>query len=443
VPLSALEQQVCDLIERRKDQLVRLAADLVGFDTTARVPEDPPRDERALQEYLAERLGAAGAETELFEPDSAEFESGPLYAPGLRFEGRPQLIARFAGAGGGRSLLFNGHIDAVSAEPLDRWTSPPFEAEVRDGKLYGRGSCDMKGGIAGMVFAAEILADAGVRLAGELIVATNTDEESSGAGGLGLVKRGVKADAGVVTEPTGFDVWISCRATSYAEITVPGRPGHAEVYQPHWRDGGAVNAIEKAQVLLDAIRRLRDEWSRRSDLRHPRLSMPDVLPTMISAGEWAVTYPAECTITIAVLCVPQQTDDEGWSFAVEREVDDWILRATAADAWLAENPPRIDWWPNRVMSLEVSPDEPIVSIMSEATADIGRPGRLSGLDSWYDGATFTRLGGTPAIAYGPEGFLPDGRSVAHTIDEHVPVDGLVACAKGLAVAAMRFCGVSS
>ena len=169
----------------------------------------------------------------------------------MGFEGRPQLVARFPGGGGGRSLLLNGHIDAVSAEPLDRWTSSPFKAEVRDGILYGRGSCDMKGGVACMTFAAEVLADLGIRLAGDLIVATNTDEESSGAGGLGLVLRGVEADAGIVTEPTGFDVWISCRGTSYAEVVVPGHPGHAEVYQPHWRDGGAVNAIEKAQIVLD------------------------------------------------------------------------------------------------------------------------------------------------------------------------------------------------
>jgi acetylornithine deacetylase len=298
----------------------------------------------------------------------------------------------------------------------------------------------MKGGIACMVFAAEVLAEQGIRLAGDLLVTTNTDEESSGAGGLALVLKGIKADAGIVTEPTGFDVWISCRGTSYAVVTVPGRPGHAEVFQPHWAEGGAVNAIEKAQVVLEAMKRLREEWSRRSDLRHPRLSIPDILPTMISAGEWAVTYPAACRITIAVLCVPQQTDEEGWTFAVEHEVDEWIARAAAADPWLAENPPTVEWWPNRVMSLEIPADDPIVSVMSEATADIGRPGKLSGLDSWYDGATFTRLGGTPAIAYGPPGFSPDGRSVAHTIDEYVPVDGLVACAQGLAVAAMRFCG---
>ena len=441
--LSERERQVVDEIERGRDQLVALASDLIGFDTTARNPEDPPRQERELQEFLGERLRRAGAEVEIFEPDPADFVGKPLYRPGMGFDGRPQLVARFPGlptpTRAGMSLMLNGHIDAVSAEPFDQWTSHPFRAAVRDGKLYGRGSCDMKGGIACMVYAAEVLARRGVRLAGDLLVTTNTDEESSGAGGLALVLRGVAADAAVVTEPTEFDVWICCRGSSYGTITVPGRPGHAEVYQPHWREGGAVNAIEKAQVVLDAIRRLREEWRARSDLRHPRLTVPDVLATVIEAGEWAVTYPAECRITIAVIYLPVQTDDEGWGFAVEREVDEWVARAAAADPWLAENPPRIDWWPNRVMSLEIPPDEPIVAVMSEATADVGRPGRLSGLDSWYDGATLTRLGGTPAIAYGPPGFPREGRSVAHTIDEHVPVDGLVTCAQGLAVAAMRFC----
>jgi acetylornithine deacetylase len=164
------------------------------------------------------------------------------------------------------------------------------------------------------------------------------------------------------------------------------------------------------------------------------------VPTIVSGGEWAVTYPADCRITVAVLYLPAQTDDEGWGHAVEREVDEWIARAAAADPWLAENPPTIAWWPNRVMALEIPSELEVVDVMSQATADIGCRGNLSGLDSWYDGATFTRLGGTPAIAYGPPGFAPDGRTVAHTIDEYVPVDGLVKCAQGLAVAAMRYCG---
>jgi acetylornithine deacetylase len=441
--LTDAERQVCAAIEADADTLVGLAAALIGFDTTARNPGDPPREEAQLQEYLAARLAEAGAETDVFEPDTEVMRGQPLVPPGLEFAGRPQLIACRRGRGGGRSLVFNGHIDVVSGEPRSEWTSDPFRAEVRDGKLYGRGACDMKGGIAAMVFAVETLAKRGIDLAGDLLVATNTDEESSGAGGTALVRRGLTADAAIVTEPTGSRVWVACRGSEYGVIRVPGRPGHAEVRQPDWRAGGAVNAIEKATVVIEAIRELRADWGQRPGLDHPYVSRPDLLATMATSGEWPVTYPASCELTIAVMYVPAQADERGWGSAVRREVEERITRYTAAhDDWLAEHPPTFEWWPNAVMPLEIDPAEPIVASMLEATRDIGRPGQLGGLDSWYDGATLTHLGGIPAIGYGPPGFNPDGTSVAHIVDEYVPIDGLVACAQGLAVAAMRFCGTT-
>lgn len=430
--LSETERRLIDEIADRRDELVELASKLIAFDTTARHVGDPPREEAALQEYLAGRLEAAGAATELWEPSEAELAGRPLVPDGLDFHGRPQLAARFAGRGGGRSLLLNGHVDAVSSEPKEQWTSEPNRADVRDGKLYGRGSNDMKGGIASMVVAAEVLAEES--LAGDLTLCTNTDEESSGAGAMACVAHGVSADAGIVTEPTGFNVWIACRGSIYAEIEVPGRPGHAENAQPHWRKGGAVNAIEKATIVLEEIGRLREEWRGREDLRHPYLSPSDMVPTVIAGGEWPVTYPASCRLTCGVLYVPAQADPDGWASAVQAEVAERLARAAAGDDWLAEHPPAITW-SAAVMPMEISPDEPIVAAVLEAGRDVGRPGGLAGLDSWYDGATFTLLGSTPAIAFGPSGF-----GTAHAIDEYVPVDDLVACAQALAVTAVRFCG---
>ena len=206
VALTDREQGVCEAIGAERDRLVDLACQLIGFDTTARQPGDPPRQEAALQQCLAGRLSDVGAKVDVWEPDAVALQGKPLVPPGLDFAGRPQLIGSLKGSGGGRSLVFNGHIDVVPAEPLDRWTSDPFVASVRDGLLYGRGACDMKGGIAAMVFAVEALASNGVVLAGDVLVATNTDEESSGAGGTALVEHGLRADAGIVTEPTGFDV---------------------------------------------------------------------------------------------------------------------------------------------------------------------------------------------------------------------------------------------
>ena len=132
----------------------------------------------------------------------------------------------------------------------------------------------MKGGIAAMTVAAETLAALGIELAGDLVVATNTDEESSGAGSQALVQHGLTADAGIVTEATGFAVWVACRGSEYGEITVPGRTGHAEVEHGHWSEGGAVNAIEKAMVVIAALQSLREDWRKRSAFRHAYLSVP-------------------------------------------------------------------------------------------------------------------------------------------------------------------------
>ncbi|MGZ4178352.1 MAG: M20 family metallopeptidase [Solirubrobacteraceae bacterium] len=440
--LSNVERSVCDAIAAGRDELVELASALIAFDTTAREIGDPPRQEAALQDYLAEGLRAYGAEIDLFEPDPAALAGAPLVPQGLDFAGRPQLIATLRGAGTGRSLLFNGHIDVVSAEPRSQWTSDPFTPEVREGRLYGRGACDMKGGVAAMSNAAQAIAAAGIRLAGDLIVATNTDEESSGAGGTALVRRGLRADAGIVTEPTDFRTWVACRGSEYGVIRVPGRPGHAEVRHPDWRHGGAVNAIEKAGVVLDAIAALRERWAGEDRFRHPVLSVPSLLPTVVSGGEWPVTYPASCDLTIAVMYLPIQADADGWGSEVRAEVQEWIVRESARDDWLAEHPPSITWWTNGVMPMEIPVSEPIVSAMLQASADLGLRRELGGLDSWYDGATHTLLAGIPSIGYGPPGFDPDGATVAHTIDEYVPVDGLVSCAQALAVVALRFCGVA-
>ncbi len=149
---AALERRVAAEVRRRAPDLVDLLATLVGFDTRVPGPDLAPREEAALQAHLAGRLEAAGLAVEVWEPDVADLPPTryPI-PPGHHFRGRPQLVARRAGTGGGRSLLFNGHIDVVSAEPVERWTTDPFRADVRDGRLYGRGACDMKGGVAAMV----------------------------------------------------------------------------------------------------------------------------------------------------------------------------------------------------------------------------------------------------------------------------------------------------
>jgi acetylornithine deacetylase len=438
----SLEQRIAAAVDERAEDLVALASELIRFDTTVRgTPDEPPRDEAALQETLAARLEAVGAEVELSEPEPGSLDRWQRQVPaGLGFAGRPQLVARLPGSAGGRSLFLCGHVDAVTAEPRERWASDPFEPEVRDGLLYGRGACDMKGGVATIVGAVEALAEAGVELAGELVIATVTDEEWNGAGALAIASQGVGADAGIVPEATGFEPWVACRGVLNPTITVAGRPGHAETPQPDWREGGAVNAIEKAIVVLDAVRELRERWRDETE-RHPLLAPGELIPTVIGGGEWWVSYPASCTTSVDVTYLPGQADsDGGWGSAVEREIEEWVLSRARGDAWLAENPPEFSWGTN-LPPAEIDPKHPIVDCVLGAGDAVQRPGKVGALQGWHDAATFTHFG-TPTISYGPSGFSNDGRTVAHTIDEFVPVDDLVACAKALAVATARWCGTT-
>jgi len=433
------ERRVLSAIEERSGDLVDLTSELIRFDTTTRgEPDEPARDEGPLQRRLATILERAGAEVELWEPAPGALDRWPRQVPpGLTFAGRPQMLARFRGGDANApSLLFNGHVDVVSAEPRSRWASAPFEPEVRDGRLYGRGACDMKGGVAAMVLAAEVLAAEGALPAGELLVNTVTDEEWNGAGSLAAVAHGVAADAGVIPEATDFEPWIACRGVVNPTITVRGRPGHAEMPQPDWREGGAVNAIEKAMTIVESLVALRERWLQEGS-EHPLLVPGELVPTVIEGGEWWVNYPASCRLVVDVTYLPQQGDpDGGWAAGLEREIERWVGAAADRDPWLAENPPAFEWGTN-LAPAEVPSDHPIIACALAAGAAVGRPGEVAALQGWHDAATFTRFG-TPTISYGPSGLSNDGETMAHAIDEYVPVEDLVASAQALALTAIRW-----
>lgn len=430
--LTGDERRVCDEIARRQDDLVELLRALVRLDTTTFDGDAPPRQEAELQELLAERLRSLGGDVRLWEPPPELIAGHPMVPDGFTFAGRPQLAARFGGTGGGRTLLLNGHIDVVSVEPLERWQHPPFEAVVADGAVHGRGACDMKGGVAAMVFAVETLARLGIRLAGDVVVNTVSEEESTGAGGLAMA-RSLRADAAIVPEPSGLDVWVTCRGSLLPTITVEGRAGHAGIPQRPAADGGAVNAIEKMSLVLDAVRRLRERWA--AQPAHPYLSPGDCVPTKVTGGEWIVSYPASCRLDCHIEYLPDQADEAGWGSRVEREFTEWILAETARDPWLAEHPPRIAWLLGGVPPAAVPIDHPIVTTALAAASDVGADSVLGGLDNWHDGATLTVEGGIPAICVGPGDI-----ALAHTASESVPIAELVACSQALAVTAMRFCG---
>jgi acetylornithine deacetylase len=432
---TPLERRVVAEIEHRQSELVDLLATLVSFDTRAPDSDLTPREEAALQACLAQRLRAAGLEVETWEPDVEALPATRYPIPeDFHFSGRPQLVAWATGTSAGRSLLFNGHIDVVSVEPRALWTTDPFRADVRHGRLYGRGACDMKGGVAAMVFATEVLRALQVPLRGELIVNTVTDEESTGAGALASVAYGVGADGAIVPEPTALTAWLGTRGSLMPEIVVPGRAGHAGFPHEHWSAGGPVNAIEKMQVVLSVLQTLREEWRDRPDTQHPYLRTGTIVPTSLHAGQWIVSHPASATLRCHVQYLPGQADGAGSGDAVVREIEERVQAAARADPWLAAHPP-VFTWHGDVPPAFHGPQEPISATTLDAMASLGLGRAIATRTTWFDAATFSHAG-TPAIGFGPGAI-----AAAHAVDEFVALDELVRAAQVLAVTAMRFCGL--
>ncbi|MFN9215908.1 MAG: ArgE/DapE family deacylase [Gemmatimonadota bacterium] len=364
-----------------------LTSALVAVDSRnpSLVPGGPGEGEAAL--LLADVLSRWGFSV-------AVHEAGP---------GRPNVVAR-VGRGGGRSLMFNGHLDVVGIEGMQH---APFDPVIRDGRLYGRGSCDMKAGVAAMCAAAWRAARDGLR--GEVIVAAVCDEEFDSLGTRALVAAGARADAAVVTEPTRLAINPAHRGFVWHELAFRGRAAHGSRY-----DLG-IDAIRHAGLVIAELDRLeRDELPQRT---HPLLGRGSLHLSRISGGEGWSTYPAQCTLGLERRTLP------GDSVAtVRRELD-------AAFSAVRAREPQLDVAVTGVAEQapsDVPVDAPIVRALSEALGAAGRPATIEGMSAWTDCALLNAAG-VPAVCFGPGDI-----TLAHAAEEYVPVHDIAVATDVLA-----------
>ena len=414
------------------ESVAAIARDLIQFNTTVGDPGHAPIDERACQEYVASLLDGAGFEVDMWEPAVADVADHPMFMVGQTWTDRPMVVGRLAGRGRGRSLMFNGHIDTVPTGDLDAWSVDPWGAETREGRLYGRGAADMKGGVATMLAAALELAKRH-DLAGDLVVEVVTDEEVNGMGTIAVTRRGYRADAAIVPEPTGLDIWIAFRGILNGTLEIDGRPGHVEVAQPHWTRGGAVNAVHKSIEVLSLLRGLNEEWRSRPDKQHPLCSTGEINVTKIAGGEFYSTVPERCEATLNVCYVPGEEDDSGYGGRVKAEIETRLQGIAALDPWLAQHPPSLRWAVD-FPPAEIADEEAIVRELAATVETFGRTPRVLGLDTWDDTVTLIREAPMPAVSFGP-----GSNDQAHATDEWVSLGELGQCAEMLTRFAARWC----
>jgi len=307
--------------------------------------------------------------------------------------GRPNVLARIGGGNGGRSLLLNGHLDTVGVEGM---VHPPFSPDERDGLLYGRGSADMKAGVAAMCAAAWRAAQHD--LGGEVIIAAVTDEEWESAGTRALLEMGVTAHAAIVTEPTRLAVCPAHRGFAWADLHVHGRAAHGSRY-----DIG-VDAITHAALILAELDAYQHgELSART---HPLLGRGSFHAGAIKSTDALSAYPAWCTVGLERRTLP---GENGADFV--REITDAVARvATRVPGLRADVTLGLVQQPN-----DVNADHALVTGLLAATAQHGAMAPVEGLSCWTDAALLTAAG-IPAICYGPGDI-----AVAHAATEFVPV----------------------
>lgn len=307
--------------------------------------------------------------------------------------GRPNVVARI-GRPGGKVLLFNGHLDVVG---VDGMLHAPFKADEREGRIYGRGSCDMKGGVAAMCAAAVRAAGEGVD--GEIVISAVVDEEYESLGTRALVASGIRADAAIVTEPTRLAINPAHRGFVWVELDFRGRAAHGSRY-----DLG-VDAIRHAGLVIASLDQLqRDTLDHRT---HPLLGHASLHLSTIEGGSGWSTYPDRCTLRIERRTMPGETTEQV------------LHEFAAACERVASIDDRLDVQLRHVLTQgpsDVAGDAPIVRALEAAMRAEGETVLHEGMSAWTDAALLNDAG-IPAICYGPGDIM-----LAHADEEWIPLD---------------------
>ncbi len=378
-----------------REFVVRTLTDLVRINSMnpSLVPGAP--GEAEVARYIAACLGGLGLETAIDEPRP----------------GRATAICTLKGTGGGRSLMLNGHEDTVGVEGM----AAPFAATIEDGRLYGRGAHDMKGSLASCIGAVKALADARVRLRGDVIVAAVADEEYESEGTSRLVER-CRPDGAVVTEPTNLQVCLAHKGYAWIEVETIGRAAHGSRFTE------GVDANIMMGRVLSELDRL--EQGLRLGPAHRLVGPPSLHAATLNGGSGLSTYAATCVLRIERRTVPGETIPVAVS-----QVQAIVDRLRAADARFAANV--------RLLfarePFEVSPDVAIVRVLVEAARQVlGEMPALVGDSPWMDPALLAEAG-VETVVMGPIG------GGEHSAVEWVDVDSVVRMAEILARTALAYC----
>jgi len=388
-------------------------------------------DESKAQAIIIEKLREIGLELDIWEIGGVELTSHPIYRSDRKnFKGNPNVIGVLKGMGGGRSIILNGHIDVVPEGDLDEWEEDPFSGIIQNGRLYGRGSSDMKGGTVSLLMAIRAIKNCDIKLKGDVIFQSVIEEESGGVGTLAAVLRGYKADGAIIPEPTNMKLFPKQQGSMWFRIKVKGRSAHGGTRYE------GVSAIEKMMVLIKELQQLERKRNRKmTDPLYAEIPIPIPINIgKISSGQWPSSVPDVAVIEGRMGVAPDETMEDA-----EKAMKACLAQLGEKDLWFSDYPPVVEWFGGRWLPGSLDIKHSLIETLSKSFQRVKGHSPVIEASPWgTDGGILSAVGNTPVVVFGP-GIT----EAAHDTNEYIRLDDVFEAAQIIALTLLDWCGVES
>ncbi len=394
------------------------------------VQERSTREEESkAQAIMIEKLRELGLKLDIWEIGGDELKNHPNYCSDREnYKGNPNVVGVLTGSGGGQSMILNGHIDVVPEGDVTKWEDDPYSGAIKNGRLYGRGATDMKGGTVSLLLAIEAIRSCGIQLKGDVIFQSVIEEESGGAGTLAAVLRGYKADGAIIPEPTNMKLFPKQQGSMWFRIRVKGKAAHGGTRYE------GVSAIEKMMILIHQLQRLEDQ--RNKMITDPLYaSIPIPIPINIGkfySGEWPSSVPDIAVIEGRMGIAPNETIEEA-----VKTLEIFLVSLDEVDTWFHENPPQIEWFGGRWLPGNLDAEHKLIQIISESYLQVMGEKPVIEASPWgTDGGILSNVGQIPVIVFGP-----GVTEAAHDTNEYIVLEDMIKAAQIIASTLIKWCGV--
>jgi acetylornithine deacetylase len=383
--------------------------------------------ESGAQAIMIEKCRQLGLHLDIWEIDRTELARHPsFFCDRKDFNGNPNLVAVLKGTGEGKSIILNGHIDVVPVGDEQNWKHDPFSGHIEGGKLYGRGSTDMKGGTVALLLALEAIIQSGIRLKGDVIFQSVIEEESGGAGTLAAVVRGYQADGAIIPEPTNMKVFPKQQGSMWFRIRVKGKSAHGGTRYK------GVSAIEKSMVVLQRLAELEKERNQRiTDPLYEKIPIPIPINVgKIKSGDWPSSVPDEAVIEGRMGVAPEESME-----LAQKEMENCLAQLSQYDSWFLENSPLVEWFGARWLPGSIEDSHPLQKFLSESFREVKKEDPVIEASPWgTDGGILSNVGDVPVVVFGP-GIT----EVAHDANEYIVLEEMFLASEIIALTIMRWC----